>query len=98
VVFTAGVSTLPMISALLGLALSITCHAMDGNTERVRHYRERQRKKGLRPVQLWLPDTSSARFRRQVAHDIAVAAELHPVDLAMIEAFERTDPEDAEWR
>ena len=66
----------------------------------VRRYRERQRKKGLRPVQLWLPDTASPKFRRQVARDIAAAAveKLHPVDLAMVEAFERTDPEDAEWR
>jgi hypothetical protein len=51
-------------------------------------------------VQLWLPDTSSPKFRRQVAHDIAAVAveKLHPADLAMVEAFERTDSEDNEWR
>ena len=58
------------------------------------------RKSGLRPLQLWVRDTSSPRFRRQVAHDIALAAvaQLHPVDREMVEAFERTDPADAEWR
>jgi hypothetical protein len=68
--------------------------------ERAERYRARLRKEGLRPVQLWLPDTSSPKFRRQVAHDIAALAveKLHPVDREMLEAFERTAPEDNEWR
>jgi hypothetical protein len=71
---------------------------MTSNADRVQQYRERQRKKGLRPVQLWLPDTSSRKFAQQVAHDIAVLAELSPEDAAMLDAFERTAPEDTEWR
>jgi hypothetical protein len=73
---------------------------MPDNAEHVRQYRARQRKKGLRLVQLWLPVTATPKFRRQVAHDIAAAAvtKLHPVDHEMVEAFERTHPEDTEWR
>jgi hypothetical protein len=73
---------------------------MPSNADTVRLYRERQRKKGLRPVQLWVPDTTSPQFRRQVARDIAAAAvdKLHPGDREMVEAFESTDPEDTEWR
>jgi hypothetical protein len=45
-------------------------------TMRVRKHREHLRAAGLRPVQLWLPDTSSESFRRKceaesnsLAHD-----------------------------
>jgi len=34
-------------------------------TQRVRKHREHLRANGLRPVQLWLPDTSSDSFRRK---------------------------------
>jgi len=34
-------------------------------TQRVRKHREQLRAAGLRPVQLWLPDTSSENFRRK---------------------------------
>jgi hypothetical protein len=34
-------------------------------TIRVRKHREQLRAAGLRPVQLWLPDTSSENFRRK---------------------------------
>ena len=49
--------------------------------EKVRRHRERLRKQGLRPVQIWVPDTRSPAFaeeaRRQSA---AVAASEHAVD------------------
>ena len=34
-------------------------------TQRVRKHREQLRAAGLRPVQIWLPDTSSENFRRK---------------------------------
>jgi Protein of unknown function (DUF3018) len=37
-------------------------------------YRERLRASGLRPVQLWLPDTRSAAFARQCAAESAAIA------------------------
>jgi Antitoxin MazE-like len=45
-----------------------------GSREKVRTYRERMRARGLRPVQIWVPDTRSETFRQQ-AHlqSLAVA-------------------------
>ena len=49
--------------------------------EKARRHRERLREQGLRPVQIWVPDTRSPAFaeeaRRQSA---AVAASEHAVD------------------
>lgn len=68
------------------------------NTHAVRQHRARLRAKGLRPVQLWLPDTRSRTFAAQVAHDLAVLARLGPEDEAMLDAFERMAAEDLrEW-
>lgn len=46
--------------------------------ERVRAYRKRLREQGLRPIQIWVPDTRSARFRAE-AHrqSMAVAESVH---------------------
>ena len=64
----------------------------------VKQHRDRQRAKGLRLVQLWLPDTRSRRFAAQVAHDIAALKELPPEDEAMLDAFERIAGEELrEW-
>jgi hypothetical protein len=60
----------------------------------VKQHRARQRLKGLRPVQLWLPNTRTQRFAAQVAHDIAALKELTPDDAAMLDAFERIATED----
>jgi hypothetical protein len=60
----------------------------------VRKHRERQRTKGLRLVQLWIPDTSAPVFAAQVAHDIAAVAKLDAEDEAMLDAFERIAAED----
>jgi hypothetical protein len=64
------------------------------NTRTVQRHRTRLRAKGLRPVQLWLPDTRSPRFAAQVAHDIAVLSRLGPEDEAMLDAFEQMAAED----
>jgi Protein of unknown function (DUF3018) len=37
-------------------------------------YRDRLRASGLRPVQIWLPDTRSADFARQCAKEVAAIA------------------------
>jgi hypothetical protein len=64
------------------------------SAELVRKHRERQRTKGLRLVQLWIPDTSAPAFAAQVAHDIAAVAKLDAEDEAMLDAFERIAAED----
>jgi Protein of unknown function (DUF3018) len=60
----------------------------------VKQHRARQRAKGLRAVQLWLPDTRTRKFAAQVAHDIAAVAKLSTDDAAMLDAFERIAAED----
>ncbi|HEV2335224.1 MAG TPA: antitoxin MazE family protein [Stellaceae bacterium] len=49
--------------------------------DRVRGYRERLRKQGLRPIQIWVPDTRSLEFASE-AHrqSAAVAASPHDAD------------------
>ncbi len=36
-----------------------------GSRDRVRSYRERMRARGLRPVQIWVPDTRTAAFQAE---------------------------------
>lgn len=75
--------------------LPVTCHPMPKNNARaVQHHRGRLRARGLRPVQLWLPDTRTPAFAAQVAHDIAAVAQLSAEDDAMMDAFERLAAED----
>ncbi|HTV88435.1 MAG TPA: antitoxin MazE family protein [Stellaceae bacterium] len=57
--------------------------------ERVRGYRERLRHQGLRPIQIWVPDTRAASFVAE-AHrqSAAIAASAHePEDQAFIDAI-----------
>lgn len=57
--------------------------------KRVRAYRARLRREGLRPIQLWVPDVRSARFE-EAAHRQAqaVARSPHaPDDQAFIDAI-----------
>jgi Protein of unknown function (DUF3018) len=46
--------------------------ASKSSRDKVRAHRARLRKEGLRPVQIWLPDTRSAEFKR-MAHKQSVA-------------------------
>jgi len=57
--------------------------------ERVRQYRERLRRQGLRPLQIWVPDVRSAEFREQAhAQSLAVAQSPHAAeDQAFIDAI-----------
>jgi hypothetical protein len=69
--------------------------------ERVREHRERLRAKGLRPVQIWVPDTRSEEFRREAARQARIIAT--STDEADAQAFidslqEWNDPESETWR
>jgi hypothetical protein len=70
------------------------------NSQNVRDHRSRLRAQGLRPVQLWLPDTRTRAFAEQAADDMRLLAELPPEDQALLDAFERSMAEDlaGEWR
>ncbi len=43
-----------------------------GTRDKVRAYRERMRARGLRPIQIWVPDTRTASFRDE-AHRQSLA-------------------------
>ena len=49
--------------------------------EKVRAHRARLRRQGLRPIQIWVPDVRSPKFRKE-AHrqSLAVAESHHEVD------------------
>jgi hypothetical protein len=68
--------------------------AKNSSAQLVQRFRDRQRTKGLRTVQLWLPDTRTASFKAQVARDIAAVADLGPEDVALLDAFEGIAAED----
>jgi hypothetical protein len=57
--------------------------------EKGRAYRERQRAKGLRPVQLWVRDTRSAEFAEKARREmLAIASsEQEADDQAFIDAI-----------
>lgn len=62
---------------------------------KVREHRERLRAQGLRPIQVWVPDTRSPAFRSE-AHrqSVAVAASTHArEDQAFIDAVTDWDDE-----
>jgi hypothetical protein len=49
--------------------------------DKVRAYRERLRRQGLRPIQIWVPDVRSRTFKRE-AHrqSLSVARSAHEAD------------------
>jgi DNA-binding LacI/PurR family transcriptional regulator len=57
--------------------------------DRVRGYRDRLRRLGLRPIQIWVPDTRSPEFAAEAhRHSAAVAASPYePEDRAFIDAI-----------
>jgi DNA-binding LacI/PurR family transcriptional regulator len=56
-------------------------HEPSSVSERVRGYRNRLRAQGLRPVQIWVPDTRAAGFAAEAHRQSAsVAASEHAAD------------------
>ena len=49
-----------------------------GSRDKVRAYRERMRARGLRPIQIWVPDTRTAAFRTE-AHGQSLAVARSPL-------------------
>lgn len=61
--------------------------------DKVRQHRERLRAQGLRPIQIWVPDTRTAQFT-EAAHrqSLAVAKSSHAAeDQAFIDALSEAD-------
>lgn len=58
--------------------------AAKSSTERVRAFRERQRKRGMRLIQMWVPDVNSPEF----------AAEAHRQSMLAAQGDHMTDDQD----
>lgn len=71
------------------------------NKERVREYRARLRAQGLRPIQIWVPDTRSEEFKREARRQaLIIANSPHDAeDQAFIDSLQEwNDPESETWR
>ena len=47
---------------------------------RMSAYRQRMQAQGLRPVQIWLPDTRTVAFKKEYARQAALLAKQHPAE------------------
>lgn len=52
--------------------MTANTNAKHRSRDKVRTYRERMRAQGLRPIQIWVPDTRTAAFRNE-AHRQSLA-------------------------
>ena len=53
--------------------------------DKMRRYRARMRARGLRPIQIWVPDTRSSRFAAEARRQSLAVA--HSVDESKDQAF-----------
>lgn len=63
--------------------------------DRVRAHRERLRRRGLKPIQIWVPDVRSRSFARE-AHRQSLLVGSHPLEpdeQAFIDAISEWPPE-----
>ncbi len=60
------------------MRLAGTTAGKRGSRDKVRAYRERMRARGLRPIQIWVPDTRTAAFRSE-AHRQSLAVARSPL-------------------
>ncbi len=65
---------------------------------RVARLRDRRRAAGLRPVVLWLPDTTNSAYRARIAEQCRQLAVLTADEQAMAEAFEREADQIPGWQ
>ena len=61
--------------------------------EKVRAYRERLRRQGLRPLQIWVPDVRSSAFRAEAHRQslLVASSDLELEDQAFIDAISDRD-------
>ena len=66
-----------------------------GSKEKVRRYRERLRKQGLRPIQIWVPDVRSPDFQAEAHRQSAAVAQSagERANQAFIDAVSELDGE-----
>ena len=69
--------------------MATTTNTKRSSREKVRSYRERMRARGLRPIQIWVPDTRTAKFAGEaLRQSLAVAKSAgEREDQALIDAI-----------
>lgn len=69
--------------------------------ERVREHRARLRAQGLRPIQIWVPDTRTEEFRKEARRQaLIIANSPHEAEeQAFIDSLQEwNDPQSETWR
>ena len=66
--------------------------------DRIARYRAGQRKRGLRPVVLWLPDVNDPGYRARLAEECRQLAQLTPDEDAAASGFARLGRRTEGWR
>jgi len=70
---------------------AVTCNvdAMNSSGERVHRHREKLRRHGLRPVQIWVPDVRAPEFAAEAHRQSAAiaASEMEDEDQAFVDAI-----------
>jgi Protein of unknown function (DUF3018) len=62
--------------------------------EKVRRYREKMRRQGLRPIQIWVPDTRAPGFAEEFRRQVQAIArsEQEQEDQAFVDAISAESP------
>ena len=66
--------------------------------ERIARHRANQRERGLRPVVIWLPDTSDPGYRQRLAEECRQLSRLTPDDEALADGIAALAGQNQEWR
>jgi hypothetical protein len=66
--------------------------------DRLARYRAAQRKRGLRPVVLWLPDVSDPVYQARLTEECRRLARLTPAEDTLAEDFAELAGRAEEWR
>lgn len=72
--------------------------ARPSSSRGVARYRAAQRKCGLRPVVLWLPDVNDPAYRGRLTDECRQLAQLTPDEAAAASGFVRFARRTEEWR
>lgn len=71
---------------------------LSSSRDRIARYRAAQRKQGLRPVVLWLPDVNDAAYRARLVEECRRLAQLTPEEDAIADDFAQLARRTEGWR
>lgn len=73
--------------------MATSTNTKQNTRQKVQKYRDRMRARGLRPIQIWVPDTRTAHFAQEAHNQSLVIAqsEHESADQAFIDAISAAD-------